>query len=113
MVFLLSLAGIPPLAGFLGKFYVFMVATAAGGKSLSLFWLVLVGIAFSVVSLYYYLKVLKRAYVLPPDDAAPAPRPDGVELVLIGLAALSVLVLGVFPRLLVEPLAAAIQEAGF
>ncbi len=113
MVFLLSLAGIPPLAGFLGKFYVFMAAGTAGGKSLSLFWLVLVGIAFSVVSLYYYLKILKRAYVLPPDAETPAPRTDWVELALIGFAAGTVLVLGVMPSLLLNPIAAAVRDAGF
>ncbi|MBK9137419.1 MAG: NADH-quinone oxidoreductase subunit N [Verrucomicrobia bacterium] len=113
MIFLLSLAGIPPLAGFLGKFYVFVAATRAGDGSLSLFWLVLVAIALSVVSLYYYLKLLKRAYVLPPDGAVPATRPDVMEFVVIGMTAAAVLGLGVFPRALLEPLALAIQQAGF
>jgi NADH-quinone oxidoreductase subunit N len=113
LIFLLSLAGIPPLAGFLGKFLVFLAATAAGGESRGLFWLVLVAIAFSVVSLYYYLQILKRAYVAPPREAVAEPRPEVFEFALIGLVAAGVLALGVFPRTLLEPLAAAIRQAGF
>ncbi len=66
LIFLLSLAGIPPLAGFFGKFYVFISALDIADH-FALLWLVLLALAMSVVSFYYYLKVLKQAYVSEPD----------------------------------------------
>src|SRR5437773_1479114 len=57
-VFMLSLAGIPPLAGFFGKFYLFSVALRAGASH-GLLWLVAVALLGSFISLYYYLIVLK------------------------------------------------------
>lgn len=56
-IFMLSLAGIPPLAGFLGKFYMFMAAIG-----MNLFWLAIIGVLSSVVAAYYYLRVIKIMY---------------------------------------------------
>src|SRR5215470_12142458 len=61
-VFMLSLAGIPPLAGFFGKFYLFSAALHAGPNQ-ALLWLVALGLVGSFVSLYYYLLVLKAIFV--------------------------------------------------
>src|ERR1700722_15095954 len=69
LIFLLSLAGIPPLAGFFGKFYVFVSALEVADHS-GLLWLVLLALAMSVVSFYYYLKVLKQAYGSEPATGA-------------------------------------------
>ena len=86
-MFMLSLAGIPPLFGFMGKFYVFNAATHAG-----LFALAVTGAVGSVIGAYYYLRVVKTMYF---DDAAPAFAPsDRFEGVLIALCALVISPLG-------------------
>jgi len=97
MLFLLSLAGIPPLAGFFGKFYIFVAAAQGGPAELSLLWLVIIAIAASVVSLYYYLMVLKQAFVADPHEG-PAPAKCDLTLRLTAaVLALVVLGSGCFP----------------
>src|SRR5256885_5574512 len=67
-IFLLSLAGLPPLAGFFGKFYLFSVAFHAGANH-GLLWLVAIALFGSFVSLYYYLIVLKVIFVDKSSDS--------------------------------------------
>ncbi len=107
-VFVLSLAGLPPLAGFFGKFYLFSAAFRADGRH-SLLWLVVLALLGSLISLYYYLVLLKA--VLLDDARAPgfACRPDFLSrLTIMGLAA-AVLFFGCFPQSLVAPIVAALR----
>ncbi len=105
LVLFLSLAGIPPLVGFWAKFNLFAAVINnfsshmhLGGAALSLA-LVTLAIAFSAVSLYYYLQVLKRAYVLPATDETPIEAHPVTMAVLLAIAAV-VVGMGCFPAVL-------------
>jgi NADH-quinone oxidoreductase subunit N len=109
MVFVLSLAGIPPLAGFFGKFYLFAAALKMGQGNVGLLWLVILAIAMSAVSLYYYLQVLKQVFVAQAPPAAPALQPSLTSQIVLGGLAAGVLLLGCAPEWLVGTLLAAIK----
>ncbi len=113
MVFMLSLAGIPPLAGFFGKFYLFTAALKASPDNLGYVWLVLAAIALSAVSLYYYLQVLKQIYVVAPTAEGATMQTPVLSQVVLAVLAVAVLVLGCAPNLLLGQLMSAIQIAGF
>lgn len=87
-VFMFSMAGIPPLAGFLAKFYVFIAAIDAG-----LYTLAVVGVLASVVSAFYYLRIIKLAFFDEPQDAFDRPSDRGVTLVMTGSALVTVLLI--------------------
>jgi NADH-quinone oxidoreductase subunit N len=107
LVFLLSLAGIPPLAGFLGKFYVFVSALNLP-QHFGLLWLVLLALVMSAVSLYYYLKILKQVYVSEPKtETAAISVPMTMRVALWATAAL-VILLGCFPNMLLNRITAAL-----
>jgi NADH-quinone oxidoreductase subunit N len=110
MVFMLSLAGIPPLAGFFGKFYLFTAAVGSRGTELSWLSLVIFGVAMSAVSLYYYLQVLKQIFVVNgPTGQSEIQTSPTSKVVLVALA-LGVVLLGCAPNLLLGRLLAAIQS---
>lgn len=98
LVLFLSLAGIPPLVGFWAKFNLFAAVLSVGG-GVAPFTLVALAVAMSAVSLYYYLQVLKRAYVMPPTSEEPIRVRPLTMLVLLGITA-GVVVMGCFPALL-------------
>ena len=97
-IFLLSLGGFPPTAGFFGKFYVFRAALLQPG----LLWLVVIAIINSVISVYYYLRVITAMYFKePPGRGALAgesepPHASAVALSVL-LCSLLVLLVGLLP----------------
>jgi NADH-quinone oxidoreductase subunit N len=97
LIFVLSLAGIPPLGGFFGKFYLFASAVQRDPQNFGLLWLVILGIVMSAVSLYYYLILLKHIYVAEGTDDSRISTPTYLSICL-GLVALAVIALGVFPE---------------
>jgi NADH-quinone oxidoreductase subunit N len=111
MIFMLSLAGIPPLAGFFGKFYLFASAIGGNPRNFGLLWLVILAVAMSAVSLFYYLQVLKQIYVVEGPDSAATGRTSVLSQVVLALVAIGVVVLGCAPNLLVGRLVHAIQLA--
>ena len=98
LVLFLSLAGIPPLVGFWAKFNLFAAVLRVSAGPVP-FALVALAVAMSAVSLYYYLQVLKRAYVMPAADESPIKAHPVTLAVLLAIAA-AVVVLGCFPALL-------------
>ncbi|MBM3570283.1 MAG: NADH-quinone oxidoreductase subunit NuoN [Alphaproteobacteria bacterium] len=102
-VLLFSLAGVPPMAGFFGKFYVFMAAVNAG-----LFVLAVLGVLASVVGAFYYLRIVKLMYFDPPAEPFERPMPGAVGAVAAA-SALFTLLFFAWPAPLVAGAEAAAQ----
>lgn len=102
LLLMLSLIGMPPLAGFFGKLYMFMEALDQPrvGK-LTLMWLVALGLLNSVVSAFYYVRVLKAMFLRPPSGAPLHPAPTSIALPIV-LATAVVVGLGVYPSGMVD-----------
>lgn len=96
-IFLLSLTGIPPTAGFLGKLYIFAAAIKSGQWA----WLAVVGILNSVISLYYYMNIARLMYFDRRDGVRPGTAPQGVLPVIICMAVATLLIF-LFPDALIE-----------
>jgi NADH-quinone oxidoreductase subunit N len=108
-LFMVSLAGLPPTVGFIGKFYLFRSALSAGFTGL-----VIVGVLTSVVSVYYYLAVIVRMYMVAPGAEEEARGPatassNGHLNLALGLTALATLVLGILPGTIIRHAQEAIQ----
>lgn len=95
-ILMFSLAGIPPLAGFFGKFYVFRAAIEA-----NLYLLAILGVLASVVGVYYYLRIIKIMYIDAPDDVQIEPMPRDLAWVA-GLFSAFSLLFFVYPRPVIE-----------
>jgi len=102
-VFLLSLAGIPPLAGFIAKYRVFMAAIENGNY----LWLVLIAVATSVISIFYYARVIKEMFITERPAAENPASERGWRMssaitvaILVGL--IGTLVVGIYPQPFLE-----------
>jgi NADH-quinone oxidoreductase subunit N len=98
-----SLAGIPPLAGFFAKFYVFQAAVQA-----NLYGLAVLGVLSSVVAAYYYLRIVKMMYFDPPAGAFDKTSP--ALSIVLGAASLATLLFWLFPGPIVESAAVAARS---
>jgi len=106
LVFMVSLAGLPPTAGFIGKLYVFMAAVEAG-----MTWLAVLALVFAAISAYYYLRLVMVMYMHEPEAlSATSPRlvmSPAVSIVL-ACAIAGVVILGIYPNPLINLAAQAV-----
>ncbi len=91
LLFLLSLAGVPPLAGFIGKIYLFIAAIHE-----ELYTLLIVGLINIVISMYYYLIVVKKMYINEPLDSSPIPTTLPIKIAVY-TGVVGTLLLGIYP----------------
>lgn len=96
LVFMFSLTGIPPTAGFMGKFYLFMSAIQAGYT-----WVVIIAVIFSAISAYFYLRVVMLMYMKEPKETVELSSTPAIGLAL-AVALIGVLVIGVIPSFFVN-----------
>ncbi|MCG6551835.1 MAG: NADH-quinone oxidoreductase subunit N [Candidatus Magnetominusculus sp. LBB02] len=99
LIFMFSLTGIPPMAGFMGKFYVFMAAVKSG-----YLWLSILAVLFSVISAFFYLRIVMYMYMKDPVNVETFNEPTPLNGLSISLAisAVFVLLIGVMPERFVE-----------
>ena len=96
-VFLLSLGGFPPTAGFVGKWYLFASAVSAGNYALAI-----IGVLTSVVSVFFYLRVVVMMYMSDDVSAAPVTAPSAASLFALGVPMIAIFYLGVLPARLLD-----------
>jgi len=92
LIFLLSLAGIPPTAGFLGKYYIFLSLIESGH-----YWLAAAAVLYALLGLYYYLRIANAMLIRAPMETDRLPISAGMR-VAIAITALATIVIGVFPE---------------
>jgi NADH-quinone oxidoreductase subunit N len=96
LLFMLSLGGIPPTAGFMGKFWLFGAAIDAGYV-----WLAVIGVLNSAISLYYYVRIVVFMY-LKKETAGSQPTASPALALTLAVAVVATIALGIYPRLLFE-----------
>jgi len=94
LVFMFSLAGIPPTAGFVGKFYIFMAAVNAGYT-----WLVIIAVLFSAISAFFYLRIIMNMYMKPMSETVGVMPSFGLAAALF-ISAVMMLAIGVIPSVI-------------
>ena len=106
LLFMLSLGGIPPTAGFMGKFWLFGAAIDSGYV-----WLAVIGVINSAISLYYYIRLVVFMY-LKKETMGSEPTASPSLTLALGVAVVATLVLGIYPRLLFEVAEASARTLG-
>jgi NADH-quinone oxidoreductase subunit N len=96
LVFLLSLAGIPPLAGFWGKYFIFLSLVSTGHYALAA-----TAVLYTVFGLYYYLRIANAMFVRKPVEDVPLQLSFGMRLAL-GISALATVAIGIYPNPFIE-----------
>jgi NADH-quinone oxidoreductase subunit N len=96
LIFMFSLTGIPPTAGFVGKFYIFKSAVQAG-----LLWLAIAGVLFSAISAYFYLRIIMIMYMNEPKETIELSVSPSLALAL-AISVTAVIVIGVYPADLLD-----------
>jgi len=97
-IIMLSLAGIPPFAGFFGKYYLFLAAINSG-----MTWLAIIGVISSIIASYFYLRIIVLMYFREPiHKEALVTKENNVSYIAIGLASAALIVLGLMPGLLTD-----------
>ncbi len=97
MILVLSMAGIPPMVGFLAKFNLFISALKASNQPLGLILLVIIALGASAVSLYYYLQILKAAFSKSVDKESRSIKINTYQFTLISFTVAGVILMGIFP----------------
>jgi NADH-quinone oxidoreductase subunit N len=103
-IFLLSLGGLPPTAGFIAKWYVFNAAVSAGYA-----WLAILGVLTSVVAIFFYLRVIVMMYMTPVERAVEAPTVPRIAGFALAASVLIVFYLGILPTQVMEWAAASVS----
>ncbi len=96
-VLLLSLGGLPPTAGFVGKWYIFSAAVRAGDYGLAI-----IGVLTSVVSIFFYLRVIVMMYMAEPGDVPNSPEPSRTAVFTLAAAIIATFYLGILPAQVLE-----------
>lgn len=113
LVFVLSLAGIPPLAGFVGKFYLFAAALKGDPYNLGMLSAVAIGVVMSAVSLYYYLQLLKQVFVADPIGPVLRVKAGFLGRSMILLLAFCVVALGCAPGVFLDLVSGALVSVAW
>jgi NADH-quinone oxidoreductase subunit N len=92
LIFLLSLAGIPPTAGFVGKYFIFLALIETGH-----YYLAVLGVAYAVVALYYYFRIVVVMFMKGPPDEVPLATSFALRVAL-GVTLAMTLLIGIYPQ---------------